>query len=91
MSRGAARFGRVFRSELGYELRRPLVLVLILMVLLASWALASGHMRISSGDQTVGGKRAWITSEHSNAFGFCFMTVLFSFFMSVAAGRRSGA
>ncbi len=84
---GWSRCARVARLDFAYQLRRPLVLILILMVLLAAWSLSTGHMRISSGDASVGGKRAYITSEYASALTFCFLTILFyAFFVSVAAG-----
>lgn len=82
-----SRFVRVARLELGTQLRRPLFFMLVLVVVAATWGVATGHMRISSGDASVGGKQAWITSEYSNALLFCYLTMLFyAFFVAVAAG-----
>jgi ABC-type transport system involved in multi-copper enzyme maturation permease subunit len=73
--------------EAKHNLRRPLFLILILIIFLSSWGLTTGNMRISSGDATVGGKQAWITSDYASTLTFCFMTILFyAFFVAVAAG-----
>ena len=81
------RFMRVARLELGTQLRRPLFFMLVLIVVLATWGVSTGHVHISSGDASVGGKQAWITSEYSNALLFCYLTMLFyAFFVAVAAG-----
>lgn len=87
MSAGLWRFASVARIDFVHHLRRPLVIILVLMVVLAAWGLTTGHMRIASGDASVGGKKAFITSEYASALTFCFLTVLFyAFFVSVAAG-----
>jgi hypothetical protein len=39
--------------------------------------LTTGTVRIETGDQSVGGKRAWITSEHSNTLTLSVVTFLY--------------
>lgn len=77
----------VYGLELAFTLRRPLFWFLLLLVLLMSWGLSTGDVQISSGDASVGGQRAWITSEFSVAF---LLTILIctmhGFFLSIAAG-----
>ena len=58
-----ARTWLVARLDLAHNARRPLFWVLIALLGLMVWGLASGGARISTGDSSVGGKKAWITSE----------------------------
>jgi hypothetical protein len=81
------RLGLVCRLELGQNARRPMFWVLLLILGLTAYGLASGAMQIQAGDSTVGGQKAWITSEFAAArvlsvVVFCF----YSFFVAVAAG-----
>ncbi len=82
----------VFRTlalmELRFQLARPLLFVLIVLLLVISWGLSSGRVTISSGDSTVGGQaRAWITSEFAIGMMFPLVTfLLYSFFLAIAAG-----
>lgn len=77
----------VYGLELAFTLRRPLFWILLLIVLLMSWGLSTGHMQIASGDSSVGGQRAWITSEFSVAFILTIMIcAMHGFFLSIAAG-----
>jgi ABC-type transport system involved in multi-copper enzyme maturation permease subunit len=77
----------VLRLELGHALRRPLYWVLLAILGLMSWGLSSGDVRISSGDSSVGGLKAWITSEFAVAQTLSYLTLLlYSFFVAVAAG-----
>ncbi len=83
-------FGRVrsiYGVELAFTLRRPLFWILLLLTLLLSWGMSTGNMQIGSGDASVGGQRAWITSEFSVAFILSIMIcVIHGFFLSIAAG-----
>ncbi|HKH49036.1 MAG TPA: ABC transporter permease subunit [Thermoanaerobaculia bacterium] len=77
----------VYGLELSYTLKRPLFWFLILLAVLLSWVMSTGDMQISSGDSSVGGQRAWVTSEFSVAFILCIMVCLVhSLFLSIAAG-----
>ncbi len=83
----AARTWEVARLELFRDLKRPLFWILMLVILLMTWGMSSGDMRISSGDSDVGGTKAWITSEFALAQWFSIVTVLvMSFFIAVATG-----
>ncbi|MGE5178817.1 MAG: ABC transporter permease/M1 family aminopeptidase [Bacteroidota bacterium] len=76
-----------FRVEFAHSFRRPLVLILALIILLVSWGLSTGQMQISSGDSSVGGTKAWITSEFAQTQMMTYLTLLyFSFFIAAAAG-----
>ena len=75
------------RLDLAHNLRRPLFWIWLLILALSAWGLASGGMRISSGDSSVGGTKAFITSEFSMAMMLGMLVLLFhAFFVSVAAG-----
>ncbi|HZM15501.1 MAG TPA: M1 family aminopeptidase [Candidatus Krumholzibacteria bacterium] len=81
------RFLRVAALDFSFQVRRPLVIILVLAVVLTTWGLTTGNLSISTGDQSVGGKRAYITSEHALALTLCVLTLLYyAFFISVAAG-----
>jgi ABC-2 type transport system permease protein len=81
------RFRTVFTGDLAYHVRRPLFIVWALILGLAAWGMSSGALRIQSGDATVGGTKAFVTSEFAVAMQFAVVTILFSgFFVAVAAG-----
>src|SRR5437870_1615161 len=81
------RISALVRLDVSHNLRRPLFLILVLILAVTAWGLTTGGMRISSGDASVGGKRAFITSEHSNGFVLSILTLLYyGFFVAVAAG-----
>ena len=86
-NQGWARFLRVATLDFGFQMRRPLVIILVLALVLTTWGLTTGNLSISTGDASVGGKRATITSEHANALTLCILTLLYyGFFVAVAAG-----
>jgi ABC-type transport system involved in multi-copper enzyme maturation permease subunit len=81
------RLGLVWRVDVGQNVRRPMFWILVLILGLCAYGLSTGKMMITSGDSTVGGQKAWITSEFAAAqmlalVVFCF----YSFFVAVAAG-----
>lgn len=81
------RLRTIYTHELAYTLKRPLFWFLVVFLFLASWGLSTGGLRISSGDASVGGTKAWLTSEFSVAFSLIFLiALLYSFFGSIAAG-----
>jgi ABC-type transport system involved in multi-copper enzyme maturation permease subunit len=81
------RLGLVYRHDLKQQVARPLIWILILMLALTAYGLSRGEVTISSGDSSVGGTKAWITSEFNNAKLFSMLVFLFySFFLAVAAG-----
>jgi ABC-2 type transport system permease protein len=81
------RFLTVYRTDLARDLRRPLFIVWAILLALMTWLMSTGRMTIQSGDSTVGGTKAVITSEFAIAQHLAAVTLLFSgFFVSVAAG-----
>ncbi len=82
-----ARTGVIFSEELGRTFKRPLFWFLVVLLALMSWGLSSGHMQIASGDSSVGGTKAWVTSEFAFSRALmALMTLLYGFFASIAAG-----
>jgi hypothetical protein len=59
----------VARNELSFNARRPMFYICLVVVGLIVWGLSTGNVQIiiASGDASVGGKRAWITSEFATA------------------------
>ncbi|HEU4930294.1 MAG TPA: hypothetical protein VFU38_10740, partial [Candidatus Krumholzibacteria bacterium] len=81
------RFYASFSVEFWHSFRRPLFVMLALIVILTAFGLASGHMQISSGETSVGGKKAWITSEFAQTQTMTYLVLLYyAFFIAVAAG-----
>jgi ABC-2 type transport system permease protein len=81
------RFSSIFTAEFGHFLRRPLFYFLAFILLLSGWGLSTGNMQISSGDSSVGGMKAWITSEFAQTQMMTYLTLLYyAFFVALAAG-----
>lgn len=81
------RFFEIYRTDLRFQLKRPLLWVLILIAMLMAFLLSQGNLRISTGDSDVGGKKAWLTSmfaqaQHSSVTVF----LLYGFFVAIVAG-----
>lgn len=81
------RLAATFGVEFGHSFRRPLLLTLAAVLALTAYGLSSGHVSISSGDSTVGGMKAWITSEFAQTQMMTFLVLLlYAFFVAAAAG-----
>ncbi len=81
------RFRTVFVADLAFHARRPLFVIWALILALTAFGMSSGAVRIQSGDATVGGTKAFVTSEFAVAMQLSIVTVLVSgFFIAVAAG-----
>ncbi len=82
-----SRFFLTMRQEMRRLGKRPMLYVLLALITLLTWGLAQGNVTISSGDASVGGTKAWITSEFQVTFYTILMTTLFHlFFVSVISG-----
>lgn len=82
-----ARLAASFDAEFWHSFRRPLFIALAIIIVLTAWGLSGGHLSISSGDTTVGGTKAWITSEFAQTQLMTYLTLLyFAFFIAAAAG-----
>ncbi len=81
------RFRAVSGMTLRHTLKRPLFWVLVVLLLLLVWGISNGNVSISSGDSTVGGKKAWLNSEFNLSFIVAtLVSLIYAFFTSVAAG-----
>ena len=81
------RFAATFGVEFRHSFKRPLFIFLAVILLLNAWGLSTGKMQISSGDSSVGGTKAWITSEFSQTQMMTFIILLYyGFFVAIAAG-----
>jgi len=82
-----ARLSASFGVEFWNSFRRPLYIFMGVILALFAFGLSSGHMQISSGDSSVGGTKAWITSEFAQTQTMTYMTLLiYAFFIAAAAG-----
>ncbi len=83
----AVRFRTVFAAEAAHQLTRPLFWSLILVLGIFSALFSTGNMQISTGDASVGGTKAWITSEFNFAFFLSMLVALiYGIFASIASG-----
>jgi len=83
----ARRFLTVFRGDVSQLHKRPIFWVLLLILGLTAWGLAGGNMRIASGESEVGGTKAWLTSEFSQAQMLSMVIFIFyMFFIAIASG-----
>jgi ABC-2 type transport system permease protein len=79
----------VASHELSYNARRPLFYICLAVLAFIVWGLSTGNVQIiiASGDASVGGKKAWLTSEFAVAQILAVSVCTFmSFFISAAAG-----
>jgi ABC-type transport system involved in multi-copper enzyme maturation permease subunit len=81
------RLRAAFDVEFRHSLRRPLFIALALFLALTAFGLSSGRMQISSGESSVGGTKAWITSEFAQTQTMTYLVLLYyAFFIAAAAG-----
>src|SRR5438045_2500565 len=84
---GLRRFATVLTADLAYQARRPLFVMWAVILVFCAWGFSTGSVRIQSGDATVGGTKAHVTSEFAVAMQLAILTTLFyGFFVAVAAG-----
>ncbi len=79
----------VARNELAFNVRRPMFYICLAVVGFIVWGLSTGNVSIviASGDATVGGKKAFITSEFAAAQILAVsVSSMMSFFIAAAAG-----
>ena len=81
------RLAATFGVEFGHSFRRPLFIILAFLLALSAWGLSTGNMQISSGDSSVGGTKAWITSEFAQTQMMTFIVLLYyALFIGMGAG-----
>jgi ABC-2 type transport system permease protein len=77
----------VFKTELALHAKRPMTWILVVIMALTLWGMSRGNVRIDSGDASVGGTKAWITSEFAIAQILSIVVFLvYTFFVAIAAG-----
>lgn len=77
----------VLRADFGHFFRRPMAWIWILLLGFTAIMLAGGDMRISSGDSTVGGTKAWLTSQFAMAQMLSMVIFIFyMFFVAILSG-----
>lgn len=82
-----ARTRIIFFQELFHTFKRPLFWFLILLLFLMTWGFSAGFLGIQSGDTSVGGTRAWMTSEFSFAMSLAILVaMIYGFFGSIGSG-----
>ncbi len=82
-----ARARIIFVQEFSHTFKRPLFWFLILLLFLMTWGFSTGFLSIQSGDTSVGGTRAWMTSEFSFAMALAVLVaMLYGFFGSIGSG-----
>lgn len=87
MSQARVRLQTIFRGEVSSLVRRPMLWVLLVVLVLVSFALSNGNLSISSGDTQVGGTKAWVNSEFAVGSTFTFLVfLLYLFFIAVSTG-----
>lgn len=83
------RFLVVARDEFAMNMRRPLTWITLILVGLIIWGISNGNVSIviGSGDASVGGKKALLTSEFAISQIFATLSYIFYLFtVSAAAG-----
>jgi ABC-type transport system involved in multi-copper enzyme maturation permease subunit len=81
------RIWTIARADLAHNARRVLFWIWVAILFLFAWALSSGSARIQSGDSSVGGTKAHITSEFAVAQQMTVLAPLvYGFFVAVVAG-----
>ena len=77
----------VFSNEFRMNIRRPLIFIFILILFLLSLGLSQGQVTVRSGDATIGGTKAVVTSEFNVSLLLAMVVFLFyPFFNAVIAG-----
>ncbi|MBI3819484.1 MAG: hypothetical protein HY286_12380 [Planctomycetes bacterium] len=83
----ARRILAVFWLDFTFQLKRPLFWFLIIITALLALGLASGNARVATGDSSVGGKKAFLTSEFAVTISLTVeVFLIYMFFTAVAAG-----
>ena len=81
------RLSMVFGRDFSQNTRRSMFFIWLALLVLIAWGLSSGKVRIQSGDSSVGGTKAFITSEFAVAqLLVIFVPLIYGFFVSVIGG-----
>jgi ABC-type transport system involved in multi-copper enzyme maturation permease subunit len=77
----------VARLDLAHNTRRFFFWFWMVIIGFMTWSLSSGNARMSSGDASVGGTEAWLTSEFSVGMQLSMLVLMiYAFFIAIAAG-----
>lgn len=76
----------VMRAEMAQLVRRPLWWVGVFLITLISWGMSTGTVTISSGDSSVGGKVAWVSSQFAVSYLLAVLLLVYLFFVSISGG-----
>lgn len=76
----------ILRAEMAHLFRRPLMWIAVAVLSLISWGMSTGNVSISSGDSSVGGKVAWVSSQFSVFYLLSVLLLVYLFFVSIAGG-----
>jgi len=81
------RIWQVARLDMIHNARRFFFWFWLAIIVLMTWGLSSGNARIASGDASVGGTEAWLTSEFAVGMQMSMLVLLmYGFFVAVASG-----
>src|SRR5215203_3630009 len=81
------RLGLVAGLDLKEDLRRPLFLIFMAVMLLNGWWMSRGDWVFRSIDTSLGSPKAWVDSEFQTAYVYALISYfMVSFFVAVAAG-----
>ena len=81
------RLAAVCAFDLGDNSKRPFLWIWVVLALLMSMVMATGPLRIHSGQDMAGGIQAHLTSQFANAYEMSlFVAILFPLFVAVVAG-----
>lgn len=82
-----SRILEIARLELRFNLRRPLFWFFLITLALFAFGLSTGSVQVNSGDSSVGGKKAFLTSMFANARLVSLVDfMLFGLFLAAVAG-----
>ncbi|MBL9120058.1 MAG: hypothetical protein JNL80_09110 [Phycisphaerae bacterium] len=89
---GVGRIAALVLSEVRLAWKRPLAIVLFLIMSLSSFGLVAGGLTISTGSADTSGMKAWLNSEFNIAFvDILLLSLIMPFFVSVACGTAATA
>ncbi len=81
------RVWQVARLDMVHNLGRFIFWFWLAIIIFLTWGLSSGNVRIGSGDASVGGTEAWVTSEFAVGMQMSMLVLLlYGFFVAITAG-----
>ena len=81
------RVWQVARLDMVHNVGRFIFWFWLAIIIFLTWGLSSGNVRIASGDASVGGTEAWMTSEFAVGMQMSMLVLLlYGFFVAIVAG-----